>query len=460
MALRPCPALGRRLRPVRRMRMRGTGIIPSGRSLLPLAITAATAASLFLAHGVEAAPLTGADATGDVVVHFVSCCKDTYFGPAVDAWNATHPHAKVVQEVLPFAQLNDILQTRIRSHDSTFDVFILDPPRTAAFAVQKYALDLTPYLEADAKGKINAPSLEATSFRGHIYAAPVFNSTQVLIYNKDLLAKAGVTPPSIDPAKRATWEEVVKDAQQVKDKTGIPSGIVWSQGQSYYQLQPLLMSGGGSIGLSGPDNLTPEVNGAAWKKVMGWWGGLFSGGISPRGVPFTQMDGIYTTGKSAFIATTSDRVREFENQKLNFGVAAFPYFAGGKPYTPCDSFALAVNPYSKLQSQAVDFVKWVALTEAGGDAAAAQSPNVSANLLVRDKISTAMEKAGTNLDGLTKLIAYETTNTCVHRPQSIGYIQFENAFTQADLNVVAGADASAELDKMQSGLQTAYDRLR
>ncbi len=421
-------------------------------------LSAAPIASAPPAHA--AAALTGADAKGDVTVRFISCCQASYFGPAVDAWNAANPHVKVEQEVLPFAQLNDILQSRLRSHDSAFDVYILDPPRTAAFATLKYALDLTPFLEKDAAGKINPPSLEATSFRGRIYAAPVFNSTQVLIYNTDLLAKAGVTPPSIDPAKRATWEEIVRDAQQVKDKTGIPSGIVWSQGQSYYQLQPLLMSAGGSIGLSGPDHLTPEVNGPAWKKVMGWWGGLFSSGMSPRGVPFTQMDGIFTAGKSAFIATTSDRVRQFENQKLPFGVAAFPYFAGGKPFTPCDSFALAINPYSKLQTQALDFVKWIALTQAGGEAAAAQSPNVSANLLVRDKISQDMEKAGKNLGGLTTLIAEETTKTCVHRPQSIGYIQFETAFTQADLNIVNGANAGDELDKMQSALQTAYDRLR
>ncbi len=409
---------------------------------------------------VEAAGLTGADTKGDVTIKLVSCCKTTYFGPAVEAWNASHPHVKVEQEVIPFAQLNDILESRLRTRDTTFDVFILDPPRTAAFATKHYALDLTPYLQKDAQGTLNPESVVATSFEGKIYAAPVFNSTQILIYNRSLLAQAGVAAPSIDPDKRTTWEQVVKDAEQVKQKTGTPTGIVFSQGQGYYQLQPIIMSAGGGPGLAGPENLTPEVNTAPWKKAMTWFGDLFRNGLSPRGVPFTQMDPIFTSGKSPFIATSSDRVREFENQKLNFGVAAFPKFADGKAYTACDSFALALNPYSKLQTQALEFVKWVALTKEGGEAAAAQSPNVPANLLVRDRISNEMEKAGSGLEGLTKLISYETSTTCAHRPQSVGFIQFETAFNQADADVVSGTPASAALDKMQTQLEADFERLR
>jgi multiple sugar transport system substrate-binding protein len=413
-------------------------------------------------HGAAAqdTALTGADAKGPVTLHLVSCCKTTYFGPAVDKWNSAHPDVQIQQEVIPFAQLNDILEARLRSRDTGMDILVVDPPRTAAFAVKKYLLDLSPVLGSKLKDMTNAESLAATSFRDKLYAVPVFNSTQVLIYNPDMLEKAGVTPPSIDPAKRTTWEEVVKDAEAVKAKLGTPYGIGFSQGQSYYQLQPIIMSAGGSTGLSGENNVTPDVNGPAWKKAMAWYGGLFEKGVAPRGVPFTQMDSLFVSGKAPFLATTTDRIREFENQKVKFGVAAFPYFEGGKAYTPCDSFALGVSPFSKYQKQAVDFLTWLGTTKEGGFAAAAQSPNVPANLLVRDEVSRQMEEAGTNLKGLTELIAYETSKTCVHRPQSVGYIQFETAFTETNLDIVNGADASDALDKMQSALKATFARLR
>ena len=404
--------------------------------------------------------LTGAGAQGTVELRMISCCKASYFGPAVDAWTKAHPTMPLQQEVVPFAQLSDIMEARLRSHDSSFDVVIVDPPRTAGLAAQHFLLDLTPYLGAVAKDTINPESLQGTSYKGQLYAAPVFNSTQVLIYNTDLLTKAGVAPPSIDPVKRITWEQLVDDAHSVMQKAGTPSGILFSQGQGYYQLQEIIMSAGGGTGLTGADNMTPDVNTPAWKKAMTWFGGLFSSGVTPRGVPFTQMDSLFTSGKAPFLVTTSDRVREFTTQNLPFGVAAVPLFAGGKAVTACDSFALGISPFSQHQAQAMEFLRWIATTRAGGLAAAAESPNVPANLLVIDEVDNVMETARPNLSGLAKLIRYETSNTCVHRPRSLGYIQFEVAFNEADADIVNGQDAGQRLDEMQRRLETTFSRMR
>ncbi len=287
-----------------------------------------------------------------------------------------------------------------------------------------------------------------------------FVSTQVLIYNPELLAKAGVAPPSIDPAQRITWEKLVSDARIVMQRTGVPDGIAWSQGQGYYQLQEIIMSAGGGTGLEGPGNMQPKVETPAWKKAMTWYGGLFRAGISPRGVPFTQMDTLFTGGKAPYLVTTTDRVRQFTTQNLPFGVAALPMFAGGKAVTACDSFAVGISPFSAHQVQALDFIKWLSTTREGGLAAAAKSPNVPANLLVLDEVNQTMEAARPNLAGLAKLIRYETTTTCVHRPRSLGYIQFETAFNEADADIVNGEDAGKRLDLMQSRLETTFSRMR
>lgn len=404
--------------------------------------------------------LTGVGDQGPAELHMLSCCRASYFGPAVAAWTKANPRLPIQQEVVPFAQLTDIMESRLRSHDSSFDVMIVDPPRTAGLAARNYLVDLTPTLGAIAAGKINPESLAGTTYNGKLYAAPVFNSTQILIYNTELLAKAGVAAPSIDPAQRTTWEKLVTDARMIMDKTSVPNGIAWSQGQGYYQLQEIIMSAGGDTGLGGPNMMTPEVNTPAWKKAMTWYGGLFSSGISPRGVPFTQMDTLFTGGKAPYLVTTSDRVREFTTQKLPFGVAAVPMFAGGKAITACDSFAVGINPFSAHQAQALQFIEWLSTTREGGLAAAAESPNVPANLVVLDEVNQAMESAGPNLTGLAKLIRYETTTTCVHRPRSLGYIQMETAFNEADADIVNGQDAGERLDLMQKRLETTYSRMR
>lgn len=424
---------------------------------------AAALAVLTMSYSLGAAQdagLTGSDITGPVTVQMVSCCKTTYFGPAVEAWNKANPDITLQQEVIPFAQLNDILEARMRSRDSSFDILIVDPPRTAAFAAKRYLKDLTATFGAKLKDTTNPDSLQAVSFRDKLYAVPVFNSTQILIYNPDMLEKAGIAAPSIDPSRRVTWEQLAADAKTIKEKLKTDYGMAFAQGHTFYQLQPIVMSAGGGAGLVGQNNLTPEVNSDAWKKAMAWYGSLYADGIAPRGVPFTQMDTLFTSGKAPFLLASSDRVRELQKQNIKFGVAAFPMFAGGKPYTSCDSFALGINPYSKHQAQAAKFLEWLSTTKDGGFAAAAESPNVPASLLVRDEVSMQMEKAGTNLAGLTDLIKFETSNTCVHRPQSIAYIQFETAFLQKNMDIINGADAAKSLDAMQNQLKTDLSRIR
>jgi len=437
---------------VQTIRRCGSGVLVAAATVLSTAVLSTAA--------LAQQPLTGGDVSGPVKLRLVSCCKTTYFGPAVERWNAKNPGIQIEQEVIPFAQLNEVLEARLRTRDAGFDIFVLDPPRTAAFAAKRYLLDISSTLGPELKKTTNPESLEATSFMGKLHALPVFNSTQILIYNPDILAKAGIPEPSIDPKKRATWEDIAKAAQTAKEKAGLQYGIAFSQGHTYYQLQPMIMSGGGKIGLSGDNNLTPDVSSPEWKKVMEWYGGLYAQGLAPRGVPFPQMDALFTSGKAAFLATTSDRVREFQKQNVKFGVAAFPAFAGGKAYTPCDSFALAINPYSKHQKQAAQFLQWLGTTKDGGHAAAAESPNVPANMLVRDEVSNEMEQASPNLKGLTDLITYETTTTCVHRPASVGYIQFETAFVQANMDIINGTNAAEALDKMQKQLVADFSRLR
>ncbi len=155
--------------------------------LLRLLPTPRHVAGLLFAPVVAAFPvfaqpaLTGAGEQGTVNLRMLSCCRASYFGPAVSAWDAHNPRLPITQEVVPFAQLTDIMESRLRSHDSSFDVMIVDPPRTASLAARGFLVDLTPTLGPIGAKTINPESLAGTTYRGKLYAAPVFNSTQVSI---------------------------------------------------------------------------------------------------------------------------------------------------------------------------------------------------------------------------------------------------------------------------------------
>jgi multiple sugar transport system substrate-binding protein len=59
----------------------------------------------------------------------------------------------------------------------------------------------------------------------------------VLFYNKDLLQKAGITPPSGDPTGRLTWDQLLADARKAQ-QAGARWGFCFEQVDRYYQLQP------------------------------------------------------------------------------------------------------------------------------------------------------------------------------------------------------------------------------
>ncbi|MEZ5859274.1 MAG: extracellular solute-binding protein [Geminicoccaceae bacterium] len=159
--------------------------------------------------------------------------------PLMDAFREAHPEITLNVERIPFAQIFQTIEVRLNARGPDPDIFIVDSPLTASYAVRGYLLDLTRRTSTPAgsprPGWLPAPST-ARSTR------PLGSSSALLFYNKKLLAEAGIEPPSTDPAERWTWAELVDAAKKVaKPDQGI-WGFVFEQAERPYQLLPLPMS--------------------------------------------------------------------------------------------------------------------------------------------------------------------------------------------------------------------------
>ncbi len=70
---------------------------------------------------------------------------------------------------------------------------------------------------AQALQKSVIPSIEtANSYNGTVYTVPFGYNSNVLYYNKALIARAGLTPAELP----TTWAELEKDSEQVTKATG------------------------------------------------------------------------------------------------------------------------------------------------------------------------------------------------------------------------------------------------
>ncbi|MBA2682479.1 MAG: extracellular solute-binding protein, partial [Ktedonobacteraceae bacterium] len=110
----------------------------------------------------------------------------------IAGFQAANPTIKIKYEPVPFAQLNDVLQTRLGSGDANLDVYTADQPRIAALVHRNFLQDVNDKV-GDVKSTLPASAIEASSAEGKLYSLSISNSTQLLYYNADLLKKAGIT---------------------------------------------------------------------------------------------------------------------------------------------------------------------------------------------------------------------------------------------------------------------------
>ncbi|SBT40539.1 ABC transporter substrate-binding protein [Micromonospora auratinigra] len=416
-----------------------------------------------------------ADAPGAAPLHKADDLKDptskvvlTYAGAAYDAkalepvfaaFTKAHPTIEIKYESVPFDQLNSVLSVRLGSGNADLDLFDTDMPRTAAYQGRGWLTDLTPAF-GDLSGKIDKASVDAATVDGKLVAMPLQTSSQLLYYNKTLLTKAGIALPSADPAQRMTWEQISADGRKAQ-QSGAKWGLLLDQVDRYYQLQPLAESLGGGPGGEGKGNLTPTVDNAAWRKAFTWYGQQFADKVSPRGVPTAQTSDLFAAGQVAFYPGGPWWAPKFLGAKgLDFGVAAYPAFAGGKPVTPTGAWSLGLNPNSKNRDAALIFMKFMALDGGGFSQYITDLAVPPANVAGTEKYYAQKTFTDPKMNGAVALLKHELADTATIRLKTTGYIEFEDIMGRAFTDVINGVDAGTALKKAQSELDAAWAKYR
>lgn len=427
------------------------------------------ASSLALAAACGGAPGNGAaggstdwglpqqDPTATITVVGIVDPVEEGMNDVVARFEQAHPTIDVDYQFVPFDDLNSVLDSRIPNRNGDPDVYWADMPRIPATATRGYAEDLTRVF-GQFSGSFDPAPMQAVTWEDSIWALPIANSSQLLYYNAELLARAGTTPPSADPASRITWEQLSRDAKAAVD-AGAQYGLLFGQFDRYYQLQPLPMSLGGSNGATGQGNLTPDVTSPQWVQAFDFYGRLFADGVSPRGVPPEQTDALFLAGQAAYTVQGPWLLPQLGESGIDWGVAAHPRFAEGEAVTPTGSWSLAMNPFSDAKEAAAVFMKWMAIDEGSGYTTYAPEPELPAHVdkqayLARDVFQTPQGQQA------AQILLHETANTAVNRVATVGYIEFEEIVGRAFADIRNGTPAEQALRTAQSELETAWAQYR
>jgi multiple sugar transport system substrate-binding protein len=397
------------------------------------------------------------ESAGTTTLTFVNAQDPGTFDKVIAAFEQANPTIKIKQQAVPFDDLNSTVQSRLGAKDSDIDLYDVDEPRLASFAARGF-LEPLDDLRTQAEGKIDPKAMQITTYDGKQYAMPRWTSTQLLYFNKDLLAKAKVTAPSSDPQSPVTWEQVTTDAQKAK-AAGARNGLIFDQVDRYYQLQPLPASLNGGPGLTGPELLQPDVANPAWTQAFTWYHSIFAQGVAPKGINPEQTPGLFAGGDTAFFAGGPWNAAAFDKDKgVDYGVAPFPKFAQGKPATSTDSWSTGISPFSEHKDAAKKFLSYMTIDPTGA------TQTISNNIPVQKEAFQTYLKdlgaKGARYQQIADIIEYSLANTAVSRPVSVGYVDFESVINKAFADIRNGAEPAARLTQATGEIDRALAKYR
>lgn len=278
--------------------------------------------------------------------------------PLVDKWNAAHPNEKVTfQEQTDQAdQQHDDLVQRYQSKDANYDVASVDVVWTAEFAAKGWLQPLKDTMAVDTSGMLK-PTVDAGSYKGTLYAAPVSSDGGILYYRKDLVP----TPPK-------TWDEMMGMCSIAKaNNIDCYAGqFKQYEGLTVNASEAINSAGGSVLTSDGKPNLnTPEAKAGLENLVAAFK----DGNIPQQAITYQEEESrrAFQDGNLLFLrnwpyvynlASTegSSKVKDV------LGMTALPG-KDGPGASSLGGHSAAISVYSKNKATALDFVKFLTAEE-------------------------------------------------------------------------------------------------
>lgn len=136
-----------------------------------------------------------------------------YFQDAIAKFETANPSTKVRWVDVPWGAMQGKIQAAMGAKQAP-DVVNLNPDFANQLAAKNAWLDLDSKLN-QGESKQYIPSIwQANTLQGKSFGFPWYLTTNITIYNQELLKKAGIAKPP------ATYQELAIAAKQIKEKTG------------------------------------------------------------------------------------------------------------------------------------------------------------------------------------------------------------------------------------------------
>jgi len=270
-----------------------------------------------------------------------------------------NPGIKINATFAPYEALEQKIQTSAKT--GGFDVVVIDAPWTAKFAKAGFVKEVSDKLRDDTRKDIFSGAIDSVSYDGKLYGMPWLNDTKFLFYNTEMLKAAG-----FDKAP-STWDELMTQAQAIKDKGLSETPIVWSWAQAealVCDFTVMTSSFGGSMV---DEKGTPTVNSKENLQALTFMTESIQNGLTdPKSTQYLEEDvrGVFSSGKAAF-ALNWTYMYNMANDKNEssvvgkVGIAPVPGTEGNNGMSVNGGMGLSVTSGSKHADEAWKYIEFL-----------------------------------------------------------------------------------------------------
>ncbi len=314
-----------------------------------------------------------------------------YFKDAIAKFETANPGIKVHWVDVPWGAMQGKIQAAMGAKTAP-DVVNLNPDFAIQLAAKNAWLDLDPVL-TKGESKEYLPSIwQAGTLEGKAFSFPWYLTTNVTIYNQELLTKAGVAKPP------TTYQELAQAAKQIKEKTGKYAFFTTFVPEDTNDvLESLVQMGVQLIDKQGKAAFNTPAGRAAFQ----YWVNLYKQGLLPKEAltqGHQQAIQLYQAGETAMLSAGApfiDTIAKNAPQIAKISAVA-PQISGQTGKKGVAVMNLVIPRSTKMSAAAVKFALFV--TNASNQVAFAEASdtlpsNVKAVADYKTKLANSSDKS-------------------------------------------------------------------
>ena len=361
----------------------------------------------------------------------------------VDQFEEEHPWITVNVESFGFGEYFQKLDTAAAGGNPP-DVFWVDTTAVEQYTYFETIIPLTQFVSENYEDDWFIIPKEDMSHEGEIWAIPLHQSTEAMVYNQDIIEEAGLDPPK-SYGEAWNFEQFRNALETVTKKADDGSVEVWGWTTQYppgtYNVQPLMYAYGASYLNEEGNAYEGFTNSPKAVEALDWYAHLFTDGLAP----IDRIPDMFQTGKVAFLQTNPFVLVDLQTRfpELNFGVMPMP--CEERCAVQSGAWHIGIHAQSEHPEESWLLIDYLTNKE-GHKQWIEESGYMPARISVYEEMPKMKEYPwNIFMEGLI--------DHAVHRPGNVAWPIFNAELTNAAINVATGADPKAELDRVATAAE-------